>query len=135
MPIYQFSQKSLTKIDQLSPNLALIVRDAMDLQIMDFTVLCGLRSLEEQKKLFKQGRTRTMNSKHLGNKYGLSDAVDLAPFPIDWNDAQRFHRLAGIIQSCAAQRAIPLRWGGNWDGDNDTKDQNFIDLPHFELLS
>jgi hypothetical protein len=29
---------------------------------------------------------------------------------------------------------VKLRWGGDWDSDKDTKDQNFNDLPHFELI-
>ena len=43
--------------------------------------------------------------------------------------------IAGVILSCADELGTPLRWGGNWDGDGVIiSDQNFIDLPHFELL-
>ena len=31
-------------------------------------------------------------------------------------------------------KGIPLRWGGDWDVDTELKDNDFDDLPHFELL-
>jgi peptidoglycan L-alanyl-D-glutamate endopeptidase CwlK len=27
-----------------------------------------------------------------------------------------------------------IRWGGDWDGDQDFRDQTFDDLAHFELI-
>ena len=62
-----------------------------------------------------------------------SRAVDVAPYPIDWNDTERFGRFAGFVLGMAAAMGIPLRWGGDWDRDNDTHDQKFNDLVHFEL--
>ena len=133
MKKYNFGKRSTLRLNTVTFKLQQVVRDAMDLQVMDFTVLCGIRTIEEQKELFKQGRTRTMNSRHLGNRLGKSEAVDIAPYPINWNDIHAFHRLAGVIQACAARRGLNIRWGGDWDGDNDTHDQSFIDLPHFEI--
>ncbi len=52
-------------------------------------------------------------------------AVDLAPYPIDWNDLKRFHELAGRILEVAALLDIPLTWGGHW--------HSFKDYPHYEL--
>ena len=131
--MYKFSTRSQQRLDTVAEPLRSIIYHAMSLQIMDFTILCGVRSLDEQKELVKKGVSRTLNSRHLPNINGLSEAVDIAPYPINWNDHHAFHRLAGIIQSSAALNNTPIRWGGDWDGDNDTKDQSFIDLPHFEL--
>ena len=64
-------------------------------------------------------------------------AVDAAPClsgKIDWNDAKFFCLFAGVVLSTASQLGIKIRWGGDWDGDFDLKDQSFIDLPHFELI-
>ena len=133
--MYRFSNISEKRLNTVSEPLRSIIYKAMSLQIMDFSVLCGVRSLEQQKALVEQGASRTMNSKHLPNINGESEAVDIAPFPIDWNNHYAFHRLAGIIQSCAALHQVPVRWGGDWDSDNITTDQTFIDLPHFELRS
>ena len=45
-----------------------------------------------------------------------------------------YNRLAGIMLSCAKHLGLELRWGGDWDSDSNTLDQDFIDLPHFELV-
>lgn len=71
-----------------------------------------------------------MDSKHLALP---SRAVDVAPYPINWGDKKRFYHFAGYVQGLAAQLGISLRWGGDWDGDNDLNDQTFFDLVHFEL--
>jgi peptidoglycan L-alanyl-D-glutamate endopeptidase CwlK len=133
--MYHFSSRSQERLNTVSEPLRSIILDVMDLQVMDFSILCGVRSLEEQKKLVAKGASRTLNSGHLPNINGLSEAVDIAPFPIDWSDHHAFHRLAGIVQSAASRRNIKIRWGGDWDRDNNTQDQSFIDLPHFELLN
>ena len=39
----------------------------------------------------------------------------------------------GLVTGLAKQKGIPLRWGGDWDGDNNFKDNRFDDLVHFEL--
>jgi peptidoglycan L-alanyl-D-glutamate endopeptidase CwlK len=132
--MYKFSNLSEQRLNGVAEPLQKIIRRAMDWQVMDFTVICGLRSLEEQKQLVSKGFSRTLNSRHLANKNGYSEAVDIAPYPINWNDTHAFHRLAGIIQASAASFNIDIRWGGDWDRDNDTNDQSFIDLPHFELV-
>lgn len=132
--MYKFSAKSQAKIMTLEPDLYRVVWRAMELQVMDFTVLCGLRTPEEQMAYVREGRSRTLNSRHLPNRDGLAEAVDIAPHPVDWNDTHAFHRLAGVMFAAASIEGVKLRWGGDWDRDGDTQDQNFIDLPHFELL-
>jgi len=43
----------------------------------------------------------------------------------------------GVAEILYLQGAIrhKLKWGGNWDMDMDFYDSNFIDLPHFELVT
>jgi peptidoglycan L-alanyl-D-glutamate endopeptidase CwlK len=53
--------------------------------------------------------------------------------PLDWKDMKRFYYLAGIVKAVALARKVKIRWGGDWDGDHDFKDQTFNDLVHFEL--
>ena len=62
-------------------------------------------------------------------------AIDAAPSPIDWNDRERFFYFAGVVKGVAEEMGIKIRWGGDWDGDNDFDDQTFDDLVHFELVS
>lgn len=104
---------------------------------MDFTVVCGHRSHEAQAVAFRDGKSRLPPGSSKHNSIP-SDAVDLAPwFPGDgirWNDVEAFCLMAGIIKGVAAAQGVRIRWGGDWDGDNDRADQTFDDLGHFEIV-
>lgn len=93
-------------------------------------ILEGHRSASRQKKLFKAGRTQTMNSKH---REFPSLAVDVSPHPLDWKDEKRFYYFAGYVKRAAEQLGIELRWGGDWDDDTEVDDNKFNDLAHYEL--
>jgi hypothetical protein len=83
--------------------------------------------------LFRQGKSklRAGQSKHNSDP---SRAVDVAPYPIDWNNMHRFYLLAGFMFQAASQLDIKLRWGMDWDMDWIHTDQTFFDAPHFELV-
>ena len=131
---YHFSKFSEDKLAECKLKLQEIARGAID--IMDFTVITGKRSKEEQRKKYAKGlsKVRWPDSKHnVENECFKSEAFDLAPYPIDWQDEERFYLLAGVIITIAKQKEIDLRWGGDWDSDMDVHDQTFNDLGHFEL--
>lgn len=106
-------------------------------EFADCTVLCGYRSKAEQDRAVLEGKSKTRypNSRH---NVSPSLAVDVAPCNskgvVDWTDIRRFYMFGGIVLATAREMGIRVRWGGDWDGDLDVKDQNFNDLPHFELL-
>ena len=102
------------------------------IQIIDCKILCGHRGEAAQNRAFDEGhsRVRWPDGKH--NTYP-SEGIDAAPWPIDWEDRPRFYFFAGIVLGVAEGMEIPLRWGGDWDGDRDFRDQTFDDLVHFEL--
>lgn len=60
-------------------------------------------------------------------------AVDAMPYPLDWDDRARCIQFARRVQAVAKRLGLRVRWGGDWDGDGDMKDQTKHDLPHFEL--
>ena len=132
----KFSTKSLGRLNGVHPALTDLCFAV--LQVHDVTVVYGARTIEEQIKLFNEGLSKTMNSKHLLQDDGFAHAVDLAPYPIDWDNTKRFYYLAGMM-SALAPRYLPdnyaLRWGGDWDSDDDLDDQKFMDLVHFELVN
>lgn len=99
----------------------------------DFTVLCGHRNRADQDKAVADGKSQTPwpTSKH---NTVPSIAVDIAPYPIDWDDWNRFRVLAGYILGTADAMGIKIRWGGDWDRDYSEADERFRDLPHFELV-
>ena len=99
---------------------------------VDCTVLEGNRGKDRQDEVCRQGWSTLMfpNSKHNSLP---SQAVDVAPYPIDWEDKEKFYYFGGIVKGIATQMGINIRWGGDWDSDNDLHDQTLFDLPHFEL--
>ena len=98
----------------------------------DCSVLVGYRGRNEQDTAYESGHSKVKwpNGKH--NKRP-SFAVDVAPYPIDWDDRERFIYFGGFVKGCAFRMGIPLRWGGDWDSDNQLSDNKFDDLVHFEL--
>lgn len=133
---FKFGKTSQMKLYTVHPDLEIIMGDALDTGIMDFSIIEGHRRQVEQNKYYDLGKSRVKFPDGKHNKIP-SKAVDAAPFingKVSWN---RLHCcvLAGIILACAAKRGIKLRWGGNWDMDGEPiTDQDFQDLVHFELV-
>jgi len=121
-----FSKQSLARLNSTDERLVRVFTEVV--KHFDCTILEGKRTVDRQKMLVQQGKSKTMNSKHL-----TGDAVDVAPYPIDWNDRERFTYFAGYVMGIAAKMGIKLRWGGDWDRDTQVKDNSFDDLPHFEI--
>lgn len=114
--------RSLSRLEGVHPDLVRVVKRAAAMSDLDFTVLEGLRTEARQRELFKQGATKTMNSRHL-----TGHAVDLAPMmngQISW-DWPLYHRLAKTVKSAAELEKVPITWGGGW--------RSFRDGPHWEL--
>lgn len=131
----KFSAKSLERLDTVHPDLQMLALEA--LKIMDCSVVSGIRTIVEQRVLYEANKSKTMNSKHLKQPDGFSHAIDLAPYVnggIPWKDIKYFYRLAGIMELAAKMLKVEIRWGGNWDRDDDLDDQEFMDLVHFELV-
>jgi len=127
----QFSRTSLSRLRTTHPQLQrLFERVVLN---YDCTVLEGHRGEEAQNRAYDEGRSklRWPDGKH--NTYP-SPAVDIAPYPIDWQNLKRFYDFAGFVRGVSACMGIPIRWGGDWDRDYDLDDQRFNDLVHFELI-
>ena len=137
-----FGAESREVLDTVRPELV----ETLEVVVAeyDITALEGRRSWDRQAELLRQNRTTVGpgESKHnapedwieAGREQDwLSDAVDIAPYPIDWNDAKRFIYMAGLVIGVGRTLGHDIRWGGNWDEDQIIiDDQNFDDLPHFE---
>ena len=110
---------------------------------IDCSVICGHRNEADQEKAFDSGHSKVHfpHGKHNSNP---STAIDVAPYPIVWNDLPRFYWFAGWVLAKAeilrnvGEITHKIRWGGNWNGIKkgriDFKDNKFDDLPHFELI-
>lgn len=131
-----FSTASRRQLATCDPKLQRVLEEAI--QFYDFTIIEGHRGKEAQNAAYAKG-TSKVRFPHGKHNSLPSRAVDLAPYPIDWSNNQkaleRFVYLAGVVMCCARRLQIPLRWGGDWDRDDDTRDEgSFRDYPHFELV-
>ena len=124
--MYKFGKRSRDRLRGVDVRIINILNELI--KIMDVTVIEGLRSADRQKELLAKGATKVKYSKHMDGK-----AVDIAQYPIDWKDSDRFHYMGGMIRSLAKQLNVPIRWGGDWDSDGEVKDNGFDDLVHIEI--
>lgn len=137
---YALGNLSRKRLAGVNPKLVAVVERAIQLTEQDFIVLCGVRTLAEQKKLYAQGRTApgkivtwTLKSRHLPAADGLGRAVDLCPYPVDWNDLKKFDAIAKAMFAAAKDLGTPIRYGADWDGDGVFRERGESDSPHFEL--
>ena len=151
---FKLSQRSFQKLVGVDEQLVETVKKAIELTKIDFGVIYGVRNIEEQEKLFKSGRSQTMNSKHLLQDDGMGHAVDLMAYQDGepcW-EIQVYDEIADAMKEAAVRTDLKLRWGAawhiedlrDWDGTAEEAMNAYIDLrrsqgrrpfidgPHFE---
>jgi len=118
---FALGPKSLARLEGVHPDLVRVVKRAIEITPVDFTVTEGLRTVERQRALVAAGASQTMKSRHI-----TGHAVDLAALvmgEVRW-DWPLYAKLAGAMKAAAKELAIPLEWGGDW---------KMKDGPHFQL--
>ena len=132
----KFSAASLKQYNTLCEELQRVCDRVI--QTFDFSIIEGFRNEQKQNLAYIKGfsKVKWPNGRH--NK-SPSDAMDLAPYPIDWsNDAdaiREFCYLAGFVVGIASELGIKLRWGGDWNSDRDLQDEKGLrDWGHFEVI-
>jgi peptidoglycan L-alanyl-D-glutamate endopeptidase CwlK len=145
---YKLGTRSLQKLEGVHPDLVAVVSRAIEISEQDFSVICGLRTVEEQKALVAKGASKTMKSYHLEGK-----AVDLAAYcdGIRW-ELNLYDEIADAMLKASKELGVTLTWGAawhrtlnSWDGTaedlmNEYIDlrrsqgkRPFIDAPHFQV--
>jgi len=127
--------------------------------VFDITIICGHRTKPEQEAAYLASAStkRWPSSKHNAIP---SEAIDVAPWPLpnDWGDLKsmfpqerdkawkervKFYQMVTAFKICWQQLCddfpeigenFELRFGADWDGDNDYRDQTFDDLVHIEIV-
>ena len=117
---YKLGTRSLQSLSGVNPDMVAVVKRAIEITEQDFTVIEGIRNVSRQRELYKAGKSTTMNSRHI-----TGHAVDMVPWPVDWNDLERFEVMSEAMKKAAEELDIPIKWGGDW--------KSFYDAPHFEL--
>ena len=130
----KFGSKSKERLNTCHPDLITVFNEVI--KYYDCTVTCGYRGEEEQNKAFDEGRSKAKFPKGKHNN-SPSTAVDVYPYPIDFENYDRLSHFAGFVIGIAKTMDIDLRWGRDWknefyDKKNDTT--TFKDYPHFELI-
>ena len=137
--MYKFSQRSKGNLATADERLQRLFNEVI--KEFDCTVIYGHRTPEEQFELFKKGRekidggwTVTDKSKVVTNldgttkksrhNYYPAKAVDVVPYPLDWNDIDRFKLLASVVKRKAMELGINVEWGGDW---------KMRDYPHWQI--
>ena len=143
--MYTLSARSHKALESCHTDLRTLAQSAITCTQVDFMVLEGYRSIARQHELYKAGRSKIDGINKQGTHNVLpSLAFDICAFVggcASWDVAYLTY-LGGVLTALALKLKQEgkilhaLRWGGNWDGDGKIiKDQNFIDLPHFEILA
>lgn len=130
MQNYRFSRKSLNELETCDDRLQRLFSEVI--KYFDCSILEGHRDKIKQRSMLISGKSQLDYplSKHNSRP---SLAVDVAPYPVDWKDTDRFYYFVGFVKGLATQMGIPLRVGADWDDDTQVKDNNFDDLVHFEI--
>ena len=136
--MYKFSKRSVDNLatadNKLQQLFTAVIKE------IDCTVIYGHRTPEEQFELFKKGRERKDgwwvkvgntvtnldgNIKKSKHNYLPSKAVDVVPYPLDWNDIESFKNLAVVVKKKAKELGIDVEWGGDWT--------SLKDYPHWQV--
>lgn len=138
--MYIFSQRSKNNLVGIHPDLVRLMNEAIKDSPIDFTITDGVRTTQQQRSLYEQGRTKpgaiVTNADGVNNKSnhqvksdGYGYAVDLYPYynkSVQLNDVKNLRVIANHIKEVAKRLDIGVQWGGDW--------KTFKDYPHFELI-
>lgn len=131
-----FGEISKRKLAECHSDLQLLFNEVI--KYFDCFILCGFRDQAEQDRLFNEGKSK-LRWPHGKHNSIPSKAIDVAPYnalndPVDWKDASRFYFFGGYVMGIAKEMGIKIRYGGDFNMNTRTKDEKFVDLPHFELV-
>jgi len=131
----RFGKRSTANLAQCHPLLQRVFNEVI--KHYNHTILVGRRGEEAQNQAVADGKSK-LTYPHSKHNPIPSKAVDAAPWftiepHIRWWDTKSFYHFGGFVLGVAAKMGVDIRWGGNWDMDDELHDQHFNDLVHFEL--
>lgn len=157
MENHKFGNSSRQKLDTIHDDLVLIFEESLKVSQVDFGVSNGSRTIAKQQQYFNERK-----SKINPENYSLEKLMQIAKHLVDKDhpksragdiyvyvpgkkelryDVRYLSYLGGVITSTAnrlfneGRVKHKIRWGYNWDGDEEIgTDQRFQDMPHFELI-
>lgn len=149
--VYTLSKRSTDALVGVEPRLVRVVKRAITHATQDFVVIQGVRTTVQMYENYGKGRTVAqclakgvpaiyakpnlpkvtwlndpLKSNHRVHADGFGHAVDIVPYPVDWNSERKFKDIAAAMKRAAHLEGVKIVWGGDWPG-------GIRDLPHFEL--
>ena len=112
---FKLSTKSQDRLKGVNNKLVKVVKRAIKETKVDFGVICGLRTMAEQKALVEKGASQTLKSKHID---GL--AVDLMAYVAgraSW-ELNLYDDIADAMKEAAKVENVSVRWGAAWHVNN-----------------
>lgn len=141
--IYALDSRTKKNIKSLNPKVQFVfiklmqIAKAKGLQYggpkCEVKGICGFRSLEEQKKLYNQGRTTKgpIVTYVKTSMHNMGLALDMGIFIngkyMDAVDSKFVYKIYKAIATEAEVQDLPIKWGGTFKG--------FCDSPHFEYVT
>lgn len=152
---FKLSSRSIKKMIGVKDPMQRVVKRAIKISDVDFSVGEGVRTKARQRRLVKKGASQTMNSKHI-----TGDAVDLFAHvkgEVSWDVERHYIHIATAMAKAAKIEGVAVKWGAAWSEGNIAhqahdpqagknmmnryaalrKSQGrkaFIDAVHFELI-
>lgn len=127
--MFKFSTKSEQLLNTVYKELNILAHEVIKISPIDFSITEGFRDRMKQKELYNEGKSRTLKSKHCECK-----AIDIMCCKEGYKEPLRdIYIVIGLFLAKAKELNINIRVGALWD-NNSTKNNNFIDAFHIELI-
>lgn len=125
---FQFSKRSLERMEGVDPRLKEIAKHAITISKIDFGIPQdgGLRTAERQAELFADGKSKADGVKNK-SRHQSGMALDVYAYvdgKASWETEHLALVAAAMLQS-ASIFGYKLEWGGLW--------RSFVDMPHFQI--
>lgn len=142
---YVLSKRSLASLEGVDARLVSVAKRAIQITKQDFVIIEGLRTREQMMVNYGKGRTAAQLAKFnipakyaqpqlakvtwlnnpFASNHASGKAIDVVPYPVDWNDISKFKAINDAFQAAAKELGVKVEWGGNWSKSKD--------YPHFEV--
>lgn len=118
----KFSKRSMERLETCHPDLQALFLEVI--KERDCSVICGVRSRDEQEAAFrnKTSKARFGQSPH---NYSPSYAVDVVYYPVDWDNIEKHQEFMKYVKSVANKMGKDIECGGEWT--------TLKDYPHYEI--
>ncbi len=140
--MYILSETSLKMLKGVHPNLVNFMTELIKISPWNFKITAGVRTAEEQNRLYQKGRTAPgskvtkvdgykLKSNHQIKFDGLGYATDIGvivngEYKGSWKDFHYYQDIYNVAKEKGLLEKYGIEWGGNcW--------RTFKDAPHWQI--